>query len=294
MIVIDRRSIAIGGQSKRSLSQIKNIAIHYSATKIGNSAVFEQYWSQSRGWKTGGYHEVILLNGDVELNYNPTVITNGVKNYNISTYHICYVGDGKPNGLQMVSLRKRIKRAKQLFHIKREHIKGHREFRGAKTACPALNVKKEIIAKLNSVGMTSTEKTTTTKAKTGPIATIQNWVNTYSFNYIKVDNLYGPKTHRALVKVYQYELNVQFNRNLVVDGIPGPKTDAAVVIIRKGARGNLTKVMQAFLYVKGYPLAVDGIFGDITHEMIKIFQRKNKLKVDGIAGKATFRKLIRR
>lgn len=142
--------------------------------------------------------------------------------------------------------------------------------------------------------MTSTEKTTTTKAKTGPIATIQNWVNTYSFNYIKVDNLYGPKTHRALVKVYQYELNVQFNRNLVVDGIPGPKTDAAVVIIRKGARGNLTKVMQAFLYVKGYPLAVDGIFGDITHEMIKKFQRKNKLIVDGIAGKATFRKLIRR
>lgn len=94
--------------------------------------------------------------------------------------------------------------------------------------------------------------------------------------------------------MYQYELNKQFNKGLVIDGIPGPKTDAAAVTIRKGAKGNLTKAMQAFLFFKGYKLSVDGIFGDITHEMVRNYQRANRLSVDGIPGKQTFRKLIRR
>src|SRR5699024_8778709 len=112
--------------------------------------------------------------------------------------------------------------------------------------------------------------------------------------HIAVDDQYGPITHKALVKVYQYELNKQFSKGLAIDGIPGPKTDAAAVTIRHGAKGNLTKAMQAFLFFKGYQLSVDGIFGDITFEMIKAYQRNNKLTVDGVPGINTFRKLIRR
>src|SRR5699024_10900644 len=117
---------------------------------------------------------------------------------------------------------------------------------------------------------------------------------TYSFNNIAVDDIYGPATHKALVKVYQHELNKQFNAKLSVDGIPGPKTDSKAVTIRKGASGNLTKVMQAFLYFKEYKLSIDGIYGDIIHEMVKVYQRKSGLAVDGVIGKATFKKLIRR
>src|SRR5690625_3227789 len=148
--VIDRRKIAMGGNSKRNVSQIKNIAIHYSATKSGNTANFENYWKNSRGWKTGGYHEVVLLNGDVELNYDPTVITNGVLNHNTATYNICYVGDGQPNKAQLKTLRKRVKRAKSAYKIKDANIKGHREFSGASTSCPALDVKTAIVNKLDS------------------------------------------------------------------------------------------------------------------------------------------------
>src|SRR5699024_8162216 len=99
---------------------------------------------------------------------------------------------------------------------------------------------------------------------------------------------------KALVKAYQSELNRQFNAKLSVDGLPGPKTDAAAITIRKGASGNLTKIMQAFLFFKGYQLSVDSIFGDITEEMIRKFQRDNRLSVDGVPGRATFRVLIRR
>src|SRR5690625_296447 len=242
--VIDRRKVAIGGHSKRNVSQIKNIAVHYSATATGNSKAFENYWKNSRGWKTGGYHEVVLLNGDVELNYDPTVITNGVLNHNTSTYHICYVGDAQPNSNQLRTLRQRVKRAKSAYKVANKNIKGHREFSGASTSCPAVDVKSHIVNALGSTVVQDIVNTVKPKPKPklkGKTADIQRWLNTYPFNNIAVDDEYGPETHKALVKVYQYELNKQFNKGLVIDGIPGPKTDAAAVTIRKGARGNLDR-----------------------------------------------------
>jgi len=296
MKIIDRRQIAMGGQSKRTVNQIKNIAIHYSATITGHTDSFEKYWKNNRGWTTGGYHEVILVNGDVELNYRPTVISNGVKGHNISTYHICYVGASQPNKSQLKTLRKRVKRAKSSFKINDKNIKGHREFTGANTSCPAVNVRTAIVNQLGNTLVQDMINAIKPKPKpklNGKTAKIQRWLNTYSVNNIDVDDKYGRETHKALVKAYQYELNKQFKANLVVDGIPGPKTDAAAVTIRKGARGPLTKSMQAFLFFKGYTVAVDTIFGNITEEMIRQFQRDNHLMVDGIPGKQTFRKLIR-
>lgn len=48
---------------------------------------------------------------------------------------------------------------------------------------------------------------------------IQEWLNnTYGFKLV-LDNIYGPKTHKALVMALQIELNRQYNKGLVVDGI---------------------------------------------------------------------------
>ncbi|HLS66018.1 MAG TPA: N-acetylmuramoyl-L-alanine amidase [Pseudogracilibacillus sp.] len=296
MNVIDRRKIAIGGNSRRSVKQITHIAIHYSATAVGNSKSFETYWRQGRNWTTGGYHEVVLRDGDVELNYDPTVITNGVLGYNVQTYHICYVGDGLPTNAQLKMLRSRVERAYKRFGIKRGNIKGHREFPNAKTSCPKLDVQSAIVNRLGNNTIQRIVRTITPAKKpkmTGKTKAIQTWLNEYSFNQIKIDDKYGPETHRALVKVYQYELNKQFGRHLVIDGIPGPKTDAAYVTIRKGARGNLTKTVQAFLFFKRYTLAVDSIFGPITEEMVRRFQRDRSLRADGIVGRETLRPLIR-
>lgn len=295
--VIDRRKMSMGGYSKRSVNQIKNIAVHYSATATGNSASFENFWKNSRGWVTGGYHEVILLNGDIELNYDPTVISNGVLGHNISTYHISYVGDGLPNDTQLKSLRIRVKRAKSAYKVADNNIKGHREFSGAATNCPTLNVKNSIVNVMGSTPIQDIVNTVKPKPKPqikGYTSSIQRWLNTYSFNHIIVDDKYGPETHQALVKVYQHELNKQFNAGLVVDGIPGHKTDAAAITIQKGASGNLTYTLQAFLFFKGYTLSVDGVFGDITDEMVRQFQADHKLVTDGKVGKKTFKRLIRR
>ncbi|TPE68012.1 hypothetical protein AMD02_015740 [Halalkalibacterium halodurans] len=96
------------------------------------------------------------------------------------------------------------------------------------------------------------------------VRVIQEFINTYGFN-IAVDGIAGPQTMRGLVKVLQTELNKQFGRGLVIDGIFGPRTRAALVNVRAGARGNLTRVLQALLYIKGYnPGPFDGIFGPRT------------------------------
>lgn len=124
------------------------------------------------------------------------------------------------------------------------------------------------------------------------VRNIQQFVNNYGFR-IKVDGIAGPQTMRGLVKVLQTELNKQFGRGLKVDGIFGPRTRAALVNLRAGARGNLTRVLQALLHIKDYDVGpFDGIFGGKTESAVRAFQRAKGLGVDGIAGKATWRALL--
>lgn len=138
--IIDKRGKSMGGNSKRSVNQITNIAIHYSATATGNTASFENFWKNTHGWTTGGYHEVILTNGDVELNYNADTISNGVGGQNTRMYNICYVGAGVPNAAQMKTLKERVNYNRNRFGLSANAVKGHREYSGQNTSCPGLSM----------------------------------------------------------------------------------------------------------------------------------------------------------
>ena len=144
-------------------------------------------------------------------------------------------------------------------------------------------------------GNVNIQQTTSTQNKNtsmGILATIQETLNNrYGLN-IAVDNMYGNETKKALVKALQTELNKQYNKGLAVDGIFGEKTKNGCVNVKKGAKGNITYILQAILYCRGYNIAVDGIFGSNTENAVKDFQKKNGLTVDGIAGKNTFAKLF--
>lgn len=61
--------------------------------------------------------------------------------------------------------------------------------------------------------------------------------------------------------------------------------------LRKGNRGADVRTLQALLGDKGYTVLVDGIFGDKTYEAVKAYQAEHGLLVDGIVGKATWKKL---
>ena len=62
--------------------------------------------------------------------------------------------------------------------------------------------------------------------------------------------------------------------------------------LKKGARGNITKLLQEKLVSLGYNTnGIDGIFGSGTEKAVTSFQKSNGLVVDGIVGKNTWRKL---
>ena len=63
--------------------------------------------------------------------------------------------------------------------------------------------------------------------------------------------------------------------------------------LKKGARGNITKLLQEKLVLLGYNTnGVDGIFGAGTEKAVISFQKNNGLVVDGIVGKNTWGKII--
>lgn len=58
--------------------------------------------------------------------------------------------------------------------------------------------------------------------------------------------------------------------------------------LKRGSKGEAVKTLQKALRF----VVVDGIFGRITEEAVRDFQRKNGLKADGIVGDATWAKLL--
>ena len=97
------------------------------------------------------------------------------------------------------------------------------------------------------------------------------------------------------VRRLQQECNNQGYSNQKVDGIAGPATLAGCPVVRKGAKGNITKLIQKRLLSLGYKLpkwGADGGFGDETVEAVKSLQTDKGLSVDGIVGQDTWRKLL--
>lgn len=58
------------------------------------------------------------------------------------------------------------------------------------------------------------------------------------------------------------------------------------MILRKGSKGIEVERLQKLLHLK-----VDGIFGDLTEEAVKEFQKEKGLTVDGIVGDNTWKQL---
>jgi peptidoglycan hydrolase-like protein with peptidoglycan-binding domain/predicted secreted Zn-dependent protease len=59
-------------------------------------------------------------------------------------------------------------------------------------------------------------------------------------------------------------------------------------MLRFGSRSDAVKMLQHYLVQAGADIAVDGIFGPITHQAVVAFQKENGLAVDGIVGPNTW------
>lgn len=75
------------GRAKR----IKYIVIHCTAG-WGNYESMERYWFNTLKWKTGGYHRVVMYDGEIIKAYDFGKTTNGVLGFNDECIHISYQG----------------------------------------------------------------------------------------------------------------------------------------------------------------------------------------------------------
>jgi peptidoglycan hydrolase-like protein with peptidoglycan-binding domain len=139
---------------------------------------------------------------------------------------------------------------------------------------------------------------------------LQSWLNYLGYR-VESSGVFGQVT-LGCVKRFQV------SRHLVVDGIVGPITGAAVqaaVAIRQkklqghsssgdgsgtvfsrdlnyGDTGNDVKTLQTWLNDVGLKVEVSGVFGPVTLQQVKAFQTYAKLTVDGVVGPITAAALL--
>lgn len=87
----------------------------------------------------------------------------------------------------------------------------------------------------------------------------------------------GTKNETVIVKSIEEELKEECKK----------QGFAPYPMVRRGARGNITKIIQRILGVNA-----DRIFGSETEKAVKRFQAKNGLLVDGVVGKETWKRLL--
>lgn len=150
--IIDRRKQALGypghgAYAKRSLSAIKNIVWHYTATaREGYGAdvikAHESYWRNHHGWDIGGYHFYIDRQGNVFQNYDLTIVTYGAGRANPYSVHISLEASSESNytNAQIISREKVTLWLMHELKLSASAVRGHREMPGNSTSCPGYSV----------------------------------------------------------------------------------------------------------------------------------------------------------
>lgn len=112
-------------------------------------------------------------------------------------------------------------------------------------------------------------------------------------NWNLINSIPSSTTSKNWIAELQAECNRQGFSKQTVDGIPGPNTLNGCPMLRVGASGNITKILQQRLTELGFDTkGVDGIFGQNTKQAVMNFQKSRKLSVDGIVGKNTWSRLL--
>ncbi len=120
---------------------------------------------------------------------------------------------------------------------------------------------------------------------------VQYLLNYYGYD-LDLDGVFGTITQNAV-------LDFQQDNNLTADGIVGVNTYRALLNInfsnqtlRRGSKLSSVRYAQLKLLSKLYPVGdIDGVFGTITQNAVREFQRENDLAIDGIIGPNTWQKL---
>lgn len=175
---------------------------------------------------------------------------------------------------------------------------------GAIVATPAVVDAAEWTGDILSQGMSNSE-----------VKDLQDILSDKGYYDYTIDGIYGPITAQAV-------RDLQGDKGIQVDGIAGPETYGAINgnsssnhrssssssssattasssnngswsgdVLRQGDRGAQVQDLQSELSNKGYSLSIDGVYGPVTAQQVRAFQRDAGIGVDGIAGPQTYNAL---
>lgn len=119
-----------------------DIALHHSVSHDGDARTIDR-WFKARGFKKGGYHEVIRRDGITQTGAAcpkllRTIDEAGahIQGRNYRTYGICFISyDGELTSEQVSAGKSRIKEL-NAHGIGTRRVNGHRFFSGQNTNCP--------------------------------------------------------------------------------------------------------------------------------------------------------------
>ena len=125
---------------------ITEIIIHCSATKEGKSfrAADIDRWHREKGYRSIGYHYVILIDGTIESGRPLEQAGAHCQGHNAHSIGICYIGGldhyGKPKDTRTPEQRKALKQLIDELQTRFPNatVHGHREF--ANKDCPCFDV----------------------------------------------------------------------------------------------------------------------------------------------------------
>ena len=244
-------------------------------------------WHKANGWSGAGYHFLVRKDGTVYSLRPEWALGAHAAGNNYDSLGVCFEGAYMRETMGQTQIdagRELVAYLKAKYGISK--VQAHRDV--CPTDCPGTNFPFDAIA-YGGTAPASVESAPAqpTSSGNGSIAEVQSWLG------CAADGIYGPDTKCHLVRRLQQELNAQFGAGLADDGYWGPKTRAACVNVRRGASGNITRVLQGALICHGYNTGgFDGVFGSKTYDAVRDYQKSVGLSDDGIAGKNTFASLL--
>lgn len=249
-----------------NLGTVKRIICHNTDASTCSIQDIDR-WHKNNGWAGCGYHFLVIKDGSIYRGRPENKLGAHTSNYNTGSLGICF--EGKYNTEEMPETQLKvgqelIKYLLNKYKLNKSNVYKHKDFniQIVRDIIPWTNIMDGIDGATDNVIVTETPANNTVKG--------DYWV-------------------RRL----QEECNKQRFSNQKVYGIPGSATLASRSILKKGAKGNITKLLQEKLVNLGYSTnGVAGIFGSGTHSVVREFQKTRGLSIDGIVGQNTWVKLL--
>ena len=240
----------------------KRIILHH-AEAVKCTADDIHKWHLNNGWAGIGYHFFVRKDGSIYRGRPEDTLGSHAKGANSDSIGICaegsYMSETMPEA-QKQAIKELVAHLKSKYGITK--IQRHKDI--TSTDCPGTNFP------FNEIVNGGPAPAPTPQPTPAPKQNGDDWV-----------------------RCLQEELNAQFGAGLVIDGLRGPKTLNACPQVKKGAKGNVTRLIQERLNSVGFNISTDGIFGENTKNAVKVFQKNRGLTEDGIVGPNTWEWLLK-